>query len=282
MTNPEPLAVALAAAHEAGAILLEGFGASPPAPLLGRRHRAATKSSDIDLVTDFDRRSEALIVARLGAAFPADLIVAEEASADADGAARPATAAARWLIDPIDGTTNFAHGLPFFCVSIAREVHGRVEVGVVYAPALGLCFACAAGQGATLNGERITVSDERDLAGSLLATGFPYDRHTSPHANFEQFVALQRRARGVRRFGSAALDLCLVAAGRFDGYWEMKLKPWDLAAGALMVEEAGGRVTGWRGEPVALDRGAAVASNALIHDSLLAALATLPIPPPAL
>jgi myo-inositol-1(or 4)-monophosphatase len=283
ISDPDPLELAIAAASEAGALLREGLAARaadgelPQFPL-GRHQRALAKSSDIDLVTEYDRRAEECIVKRLRAAFPGDVVVAEESgmSAPSSGAA-----AARWLIDPLDGTTNYAHGLPLFCVSIAREVRGSVEIGVVEAPALGLTFAARRGDGATLNGARMHVSDTDSLARSMLATGFPYDRHTSPDSNFEQFVAFQRRAQAVRRLGAAALDLALVAHGTYDGYWEMKLKPWDLAAGALLVEEAGGRVTGWRGEPLAVDRGAAVASNGRIHDELLAVLAATGIPAPA-
>jgi myo-inositol-1(or 4)-monophosphatase len=287
------LDLALEAARSAGELLVLGFGqftdekqgVSPGGalPLLGRRHRADAKSNEFDLVTEYDRRSEALLVAHVRAAFPADLVVAEEGGlrAPAEPAAPSTDGVARWLIDPLDGTTNFAHGLPFFCVSIAREVGGAVDVGVVHAPVLGLTFSACRGGGARLNGEALHVSDEESLARSLLATGFPTDRGTSADNNFAQFVALQRRARGVRRFGSAALDLALVAHGTFDGYWEMKLKPWDLAAGALLVREAGGRVSGWRGEPFASDRGAVVATNGRIHDALLDALATVGIPPSA-
>ena len=262
----DPLDVAVAAAEEAGALLAEGFG---------RRHAAARKNTSIDLVTEYDRRSEALVLDRLRAAFPEDTLLAEESGLSLGSSQR------RWVIDPLDGTTNFAHGLPPFCVSVALEVAGELEVGVVCAPALKLTFAARRGHGATCNGVRMRVSDENELLGALLATGFPYDRHTSADNNFDQFIAFQKRAQGVRRMGSAALDLAFVARGAFDGYWEMKLKPWDIAAGALLVVEAGGTVTGWRGEPLSshlIDRGAVVASNGLLHRPLLDTLATLPWP----
>ncbi len=256
--------VAVTAAREAGALLAEGHG---------RRHAVEHKQAAIDLVTEYDRRSEALVVARLRAAFPGDAVLAEEG-----GLSGAASARRRWLVDPLDGTTNFAHGLPLFCVSIALEVDGALAVGVVEAPALGLTFAARRGGGATLNGEPIAASDTDALARALVVTGFPYDRQTSDENNFAQFIAFQRRAQGVRRLGAAALDLAFVARGAFDGYWEMKLKAWDVAAGALLVAEAGGRVTGWRGEPPSIDRGAVVASNGRIHDEMLAVIASLPLP----
>ncbi len=259
----DDLALALSIADEAGRLLLEGAGG---------HHAASTKGSAIDLVTEYDRRAEALILDRLRAARPGDGLLAEEGGLLASPSAR------RWIVDPIDGTTNFAHGHPVFCVSIALEAAGSIVAGVVHAPALGLTFAARRGGGATCNGAPIHVSDEGDLGRALLATGFPYDRHTARENNFDQFVALQRRAQGVRRLGSAAIDLALVARGVYDGYWEMKLKPWDVAAGALLVVEAGGVVTGWRGEAVCLERGAVVASNGRLHAALLETLATLPLP----
>src|SRR5579871_1404761 len=210
--------VAVAAAREAGQLLAEGQG---------RRHAAEAKRAPTDLVTEYDRRSEAFLVEKLRAAFPGDAILAEEGGLRAGGGGR------RWLVDPLDGTVNFAHGLPIFCVAVALEADGVVEVGAVEAPALGLSFAARRGAGATVNGRPLAVSDEDSLARALLSTGFPYDRQTSPANNFAQWEAFQRRAQAVRRLGSAALDLALVARGLLDGYWEMKLKPWDVAAGAL-------------------------------------------------
>jgi myo-inositol-1(or 4)-monophosphatase len=270
----DSLSVAEDIARAAGALLLEGFGASPAAPMLGRRQRFDAKSSTIDLVTEFDRRAEALILERIRAAYPADVILAEESGLSAPRE----EGVARWLVDPLDGTTNFAHGLPMFCVSIAREVGGVIESGVVHAPALGLTFTARRGGGAFLNGQSLRVSDAETLGRSMLATGFPYDRATSPDNNFSQFAFIKQRSQAVRRLGSAAIDLALVAAGTYDGYWEMKLKPWDMAAGSLLVEEAGGRVTGWLGEAFSVDRAAAVATNGRIHDELVAALREVGVP----
>ena len=261
------LAIALEVAVAAGAILLEGQG---------RRHHADSKRIANDLVTEFDTRSEAAIVSALVRAFPSDTILGEEGGL-VTGAGTSGTSR-RWLVDPLDGTVNFAHGLPFYCVSIGLEEAGVLRCGVVHAPSLGYTFAAARGQGATMNGAPIAVSDESELSRALLATGFPYDRAISDDNNFEQFIALQRRAQAVRRVGSAALDLAFVARGAFEGYWEMKLKPWDLAAGALLVEEAGGRVSGWSGEPLDVDHGACVATNGRIHDQLVAALVATGIP----
>jgi myo-inositol-1(or 4)-monophosphatase len=244
-------------AARAGAILAEGAF---------RAHEAERKRTAVDLVTDYDKRSEALIVAAIQARFPDDLIVAEESATSIGSAGR------RWLVDPLDGTTNFAHGLPFFCVSIGLEVGGRAELGVVAAPALGWTFFGARGQGAFFNDKRMSVSATETLQDSLLATGFPYDSSTSPRNNFDEFVRLYKRTQGVRRAGAAALDLCMTAAGWFDGYWELKLKPWDVCAGALFVEEAGGRVSDWTGGPFSSDGGEIVASNGHLHQLLVDAL----------
>lgn len=241
-----------------------------------RSHASLSKQNANDLVTEYDRRSEAYLIARIASRFPNDLIVAEESSQGTIARARPGQR--RWLIDPLDGTTNFSHGLPFFCVSIAVEVDGVVEAGAVEAPALGWRFVAERGKGAWLwrTGAAplaMRVSLTETLARSLLATGFPYDRATSPQNNFAEFVALQKKAQAVRRVGAAALDLALTASGQFDGYWEMKLKPWDMAAGVLLVAEAGGKVTNYAGAPVDLEAGEVVASNGHIHDELVAAIA---------
>lgn len=237
----------------------------------GRVHRARSKGQPTDLVTEFDRRSEKLLVARLRRRFPEDHIVAEE------GGVRPGTSNRRWLIDPLDGTTNFAHGLPFFSVSLALEVAGVLTAGVVAAPALGWLFAARRGHGARLESSRgrrrLMVSRTLRLSRALLATGFPYDLRSSLQNNFREFEEMQLRSQAVRRVGSAALDLAMVAAGWMDGYWEMKLHPWDLGAGALLVLEAGGRITSWSGGPFDIDSGEAVASNGRIHREMLRGLA---------
>jgi myo-inositol-1(or 4)-monophosphatase len=273
MMNALPLRdleIAADIARAAGRVLAGAF-AGGPAPLLGRRHAANTKSGAFDLVTETDRASEALVVERLSAAFPEDAILAEE------GGAKAGTDA-RWIVDPLDGTTNFVHGLPFFCVAIARERAGAVDLAVIHAPILDLTFTATRGDGAHCNGRAIRVSDAATLDRALLSTGFPVDRSSDAFNNFAQFTALKRRSRAVRRYGSASLDQALVAAGTFDAYWEMRIKPWDVAAGSLLVTEAGGRVTGWLGEPLRLDVGAIVASNGRVHDELLGALATAGIP----
>ncbi len=249
------LDTALSLAGAAGDLLLSGVGA---------QHSADHKIATTDLVTVFDRRAEELIVKGLHERFPGHRILAEESGEHHGDPLAPC-----WIIDPLDGTTNFAHGLPWFCVSIACAVADEVRVGVVLAPALNWRFTAMRGRGAYLNGQRLSVSqtDELDLA--LLATGFPYDRRTSKENNLAQFVAMKRRAQGIRRFGSAAMDLALTAAGRLDGYWEMKLNPWDIAAGLLLCEEAGGKVSDWRGHPVNLFRGEVLATNGAIHLPML-------------
>jgi len=250
--------VAVSAALAAGQLLRRHFG----------RPQQIEHKGEIDLVTALDREAEALIAARIRAVFPEHAILAEEGTASEGGG----NAAHRWLVDPLDGTTNYAHGYPVFAVSVAYERAGRVVLGVVYDPLREELFLGEAGRGATLNGAPLRVSATRRLGDSLLATGFPYDRTQFPAA-LRLWNALAYRAQALRRGGSAALDLCYVAAGRCDGYWERHVRPWDLAAGALIVAEAGGRVTDFRGEPLDLYAGEAVASNGWIHAELLTALA---------
>ncbi len=224
-----------------------------------------TKSSAIDLVTDVDRASEELIVGRIGEARPGDGILSEEA-----GRVREAASGWRWVIDPLDGTTNYAHGVPHFAVSIGVEYRGRREVAVVYDPIKDECFSARRGEGARLNGVPVRVSDEKRLERALLATGFAYDVHERQMIeNLEYFGRFVRRARGVRRPGSAALDLAYVACGRFDGFWEMHLSPWDVAAGLLLVSEAGGAISGFGGGEAPADGSKLVASNGALHDALL-------------
>jgi myo-inositol-1(or 4)-monophosphatase len=229
--------------------------------------RIETKSSAVDLVTDVDRACEEAIVAGIRRERPGDAIVAEEGSGFA-----PAGAAWRWVIDPLDGTTNYAHGYPCFCVSIGVEDAGGPAVGVVYNPLLDELYHAVRGGGAFRNGRPIRVSDQAELPRSLLATGFAYDRREQPSPNLAHFAAFLRRAQAVRRDGSAALDLAAVACGRFDGYWELQLRPWDVAAGGLLVLEAGGRLTDVAGRPGAWSGDEVVASNGRIHDAMLAVL----------
>jgi myo-inositol-1(or 4)-monophosphatase len=257
------LFVARRIAVEAGAIVREGAG---------KRHASDQKRTAVDLVTEYDKRSEAHIVAALRAAFPDDEVVAEEGGGQRGASGR------RWLVDPLDGTTNFAHGLPFFCISIAVEDAQGPLAGVVEAPALGWHFYAARGQGAFLvergmAERRLAVSDTDELRASLLATGFPYDTATSPRNNLAEWTRIYGRTQGLRRVGAAALDLCFVAAGWMDGYWELKIKPWDVAAGALFVVEAGGRVSDYRGGAFVSDGDEILASNGRLHDALAAALA---------
>ncbi|MBI4013020.1 MAG: inositol monophosphatase [Candidatus Rokubacteria bacterium] len=254
------LPVALDAARSAGKLLREA---------LGGPRRIDYKGHPTNLVTEMDRRSEALIVERIRAAFPDHAILAEE------GGARAGQSEYRWLVDPLDGTTNYAHGLPIFSVSLALERAGRVELGVAYDPTREECFVAERGGGATLNGEPLRVSATATLDTSLLVTGFPYDIRTNPANNLAEYAALSLRSQAVRRLGSAVLDLCYVAAGRFDGFWELTLGPWDMAAGGLIVQEAGGRITDVRGGPWRLDGPAVAATNGLIHDELVAALAAV-------
>jgi myo-inositol-1(or 4)-monophosphatase len=226
----------------------------------------ALKGSPTNLVTEMDARAEALIVDGLLARFPHDAILAEERGAAAGRSGR------RWIIDPLDGTTNYAHGLPLYGVSIALEMHGRVELGVVFDPSQGELFVAERGAGAFCNETRLAVSASTTLDASLLATGFPYDVRQREDNNLREYGAFALRTRGVRRLGSAVLYLAWVAAGRFDGYWELRLGPWDVAAGGLMVEEAGGRLTAIDGGALDLEQPTVVASNGRIHDAMLAVL----------
>ena len=248
------LALAVEVAHAAGALVREGFG---------RPHQVTLKGV-VDPVTETDTASEALIVGRLRAAMPGCRILAEENGGDAWQTPEPI-----WLVDPLDGTVNFAHGFPQVCVSLGLVVAGLPLVGVIYDPLRDETFAARQGGGATCNGQPIHVAPTPRLAQALLATGFPYDRRTAADNNTRRLDHFLRRAQGIRRAGSAALDLAYVAAGRLDGYWEMRLKPWDMAAGLLLVTEAGGRVSDYAGGSEMLARAHVVASNGLIHDEML-------------
>jgi myo-inositol-1(or 4)-monophosphatase len=248
---------AIDTARRAGLLLLSMF----------EGQRDVKLKSAFELVTDADHASEALVVSALGRQFPDHAIVAEESG----GAA--AEAGYTWLIDPLDGTNNYAHGLPVFSVSMALLHDGAPLLGVIYDPTRDELFAAERGQGARCNGRRIQVSRNPSLAASLLATGFPYDYATNPDNNAREFTTLSGRVQGVRRLGSAALDLAYVAMGRFDAFWELRLQPWDSAAGALLVTEAGGRVTTWGGGDWNPWSNRMLASNGQIHDELIQMLA---------
>ncbi|MDB5214630.1 MAG: Inositol-monophosphatase [Myxococcaceae bacterium] len=267
------LVVARSAAREAAMLAQTGF----------RRHPVVEHKGAVDLVTQFDRDSEALLRARLGAALPFDIVGEEEGGTW--NRAAPA-----FFIDPIDGTTNFVHGHPFWCVSVGLVVAGQPTLGVVVAPSLRLEWYGYVADG----GERLSIrhGDEGEepcivsgmtrFEDSLLATGFPYDRRTSADNNFDAFVAIKQRCQAVRRCGSAALDLCMVADGTYEGYWERKLRPWDIAGGIAIVRGAGGRVSEFEGGTECMTSGHVVATNGHIHDALLGELARvkpLSIPP---
>ena len=238
-----------------------------------QRYRFASQvdiamKGDKDLVTEVDRDSERLIVEHLLSRFPDHLILAEEGEYPRTGSSF------RWIIDPVDGTTNYAHGFPWFCVSIALESAGELLAGVIYSPMHDELFTAAKDGGAYLNGRRLHVSTRSPLRDTLLGTGFPYDCATDPANNFNSFIAFQKAARGIRRAGAAALDLAYVAAGRLDGFWELKLKPWDVAAGVLMIREAGGTVTTFDGSAYDVSNHRIVASNGLIHGEMVSMLAS--------
>ena len=228
-----------------------------------------TKSNLRDLVTEWDHRSEDLIRERLGARTPNIALLGEERGVTGPGGDLC------WLVDPIDGTVNFAHGLPLFTVSISLERAGQPVVGVVVAPVMGWEFHAREGGGAHLGGEPITVSKVSSLDQAMLASGFPYDRATNDDNNFAHWEHMQRKAGACRRLGCASLDLCMVASGWIDGYWERRLSAWDISAGALIVREAGGTVTHVDGGPFRSASGAAVASNGAIHREILDELAVV-------
>ncbi len=250
------MAVARDAAQKAGKLLKENIHGP----------REISHKGDINLVTEMDTRSERIIVETVLAAFPDHGVIAEEGTDIRNGSGFT------WIIDPLDGTTNYAHGYPCFSVSIALEQEGEPVLGVVYDPMRGELFSARNGQGAFLNERPIRVSGTDSLIKSLLATGFPYDRAVSEKNNMNHFHGLLMASQEVRRDGSAALDLCSVACGRFDGFWELKLKPWDVAAGSLIVREAGGAVSDFSGAGFSVHDDEILASNGRIHEQMLVIL----------
>jgi myo-inositol-1(or 4)-monophosphatase len=267
------LQTAVSIAHEAGAVVRDSF----PRTVLDH---IGFKGA-VNPVTETDTAVEALIIARLRAAFPGHCILAEEgggdeglldmlqAPGDISGDGDASDGQAIWLIDPLDGTNNFAHGFPCVGLSLALLAAGQPVVGVIYDPLRGETFAATAGGGATLDGQPIYVSGTDHLGNAFLATGFPYDRRTAPDNNAERLDHFLRRSLGVRRAGSAVLDLAYVACGRLDGFWEIRLKPWDVTAGVLLVREAGGCVTNFEGGPDCLSGEFIVASNGHVHAEML-------------
>ncbi len=254
--NDSYLNVAVEIAQEAGKILIEE---------LSRPLDLRYKGDEVDLVTQADKRSERLIVERLTKYFPDHAVAAEEGTGHESASASEF----RWHVDPLDGTTNFAHGYPCFCVSIALAQRDTLLAAVVFNPFYNEFFSAARGEGATFNGKKIHVSRNATLSTSLLCTGFPVrNRKASP--NLQYYGDFTQRSHGVRRDGSAALDLASVAAGRFDGFWEFGLQKWDTAAGVLLIEEAGGKVTDFAGSPYQLGGPVILATNGLIHEEMRA------------
>lgn len=252
MKSPEELCeIALAVGREAAAFVMAGWRSRPHVEHKGRA----------DLVTEFDTGSEQLIRLRLAEHAPGLPIVAEESGGEPQGAT--------WFVDPLDGTTNFVHGHPFWAVSIAVLDGATPIAGAVVAPAIATSWWAYRGGPALRNGEPCRVSATSAVGDALIATGFPADRRFAPDNNFDSFVRVKSAAQGVRRCGAAALDMCLVADGTYDGYWERKLHAWDLGAGAAVLESAGGRLTALDGGPPRLEIGNVVASNGLIHDALV-------------
>jgi myo-inositol-1(or 4)-monophosphatase len=232
------------------------------------REKQVEFKGQANLVTIADKKSEELIIGGILGRYPTHSILAEESGATQPGAS------VQWIIDPVDGTTNFAHGYPFYCVSIAVEENGEMVCGAVYDPVRDEMFSAARGAGAYCNGERLRVSGVERLSQALLITGFPYnfrERLETIVSHFQKFLVASQ---AVRRGGSAALDLCYVAAGKLDGFWELNLQPWDTAAGRIILEEAGGRMTDFNGGPFSVYMKETLASNGLVHQEMLDVLGT--------
>lgn len=255
-TTDRLLAVAVEASIAAGEILLE----------YARSGFHIERKNPINLVTDADHAAEQCIIDLIRRRFPGHRTLAEERGAGLDVGARSPY---RWVIDPLDGTTNFAHGFPVYAVSIGVECDGQLLVGAVYDPTRQELFTAEIDRGAYLNGRPIRVSETAQLEAALTVTGFAYDIRDTPNNNLDHFARFALKAQGVRRTGSAALDLCYVAAGRFDGFWELKLNPWDMAGGVVIVQQAGGLVTDLRGGAHSIYQPELVASNGRIHREML-------------
>ena len=250
---------AIETARDAGRILMEKFG----------RKIEITMKGEINLVTEADLASEALIIERIKSYYPKHSILAEESG---EAVVIGGDSTWKWIIDPLDGTTNFAHGYPCFCVTLALEHNGEIVIGVTYDPTRNELFAAERGKGATLDGKPIRVSQTEELGSSLIVTGFPYD--IKQRDNFARHLTdMLLQSRGVRRDGSAAIDMAYVACGRFDGFWEEGLNPWDVAAGVLLIEEAGGQVSYYDGSKFSIYEAPICASNGLIHSQMLSILA---------
>lgn len=248
--------VAIQAALSAGALLRSGFGT---------HFRIDAKKGKQNLVTEFDKAAEEHIITSILRSFPDHCILAEES-----GVTKTANSPVTWIIDPLDGTVNFAHGIPVFTISIAACIDKTIATGVVYQPMTEELFIAQQGKGAFLNGKQIFVSKVNHFDASLLATGFPYNVDKDPLECVEKFAKMQLKGVPIRRLGSAALDLCYVAAGRFDAFWEVGLHPWDMAAGKLLVEEAGGTVSHWDGSAHRIfDYDTLLATNTLLHQPML-------------
>jgi len=246
---------AVESALKAGEILKKGFGTS---------FEISSKEGKNNLVTEYDKLSEQTIIEYIKSIFPGHVFLAEESGKTGN----LSKDIVRWIIDPLDGTVNFAHGLPIFSISIAAELNGEILTGVVYHPLLDELFVAKKGGGAYLNDKKIIVSDNEILDSAFLVTGFPYNVNQNPCGCIDQFVSIIQQGIPVRRLGSAALDLAYVAAGRFDGFWEISLNPWDVAAGILLVEEAGGKVTQYSGEKYWIDKDTILATNGRIHEEV--------------
>jgi myo-inositol-1(or 4)-monophosphatase len=261
------LATAIDVVLRAGEIQMARFG----------RDVGVRKKGAIDLVTEVDLEVEGMFRRTIGARYPTHEILAEELGASSGTGSRPAGGEDHrycWVFDPIDGTTNFAHGIPIFCAALGLEIDGRIDVAAVYDPTRRELFTAERGLGAYLNGSRLAVSATVSVLDSVLVTGFPYDVHTNGGEILAMFNAFVLKARAVRRLGSAALDLCYVAAGRFDGFWEQRLKPWDVAGASLIVEEAGGTLSGMDGRVFGAREGHVLASNGPVHAEMLDIIAT--------